>query len=243
MNLYDILQVTPDAETDDIKKAYRTLALKYHPDKNKNQDATKKFIDIQMAYEILSDSNKRADYDRMNPQEKFAMYDNIKKYFYERYPQYKNIYDFIIGNIFGDEGKLKADIDSANFVNIYNTVVSKAANIFDQGQGQGQQERPSQKPSFDNQITISPKNKYEYNFVMINDELYCYCYVSLYDFFYGSAVNITYQDKTIKYNFPGYHQRTPLMEFEFENQKSYIYIDVKNINTDYVKQTIKSLDI
>ncbi|KAI0166989.1 DnaJ-domain-containing protein [Hypoxylon sp. FL1284] len=63
--LYDQLSVKPDATQDEIKKAYRKAALKWHPDKNKdNPAAAEKFKDCSQAYEILSDPEKRKTYDQ-----------------------------------------------------------------------------------------------------------------------------------------------------------------------------------
>ncbi|MED6122507.1 hypothetical protein PIB30_040415 [Stylosanthes scabra] len=66
VDYYKILQVDKNATDDDLKKAYRKLAMKWHPDKNPNnkKDAESKFKQISEAYEVLSDPQKRAIYDQ-----------------------------------------------------------------------------------------------------------------------------------------------------------------------------------
>ncbi|XP_028405731.1 dnaJ homolog subfamily B member 9-like [Dendronephthya gigantea] len=61
---YKILGVPRDAKERQIKKAFRKLAIKYHPDKNKEKDAESKFREIAEAYEVLSDEKKRRQYDQ-----------------------------------------------------------------------------------------------------------------------------------------------------------------------------------
>lgn len=61
---YDILGVARDASPDDIKKAFRQAALKYHPDRNKEAGAERHFKEASEAYEVLSDPEKRQRYDR-----------------------------------------------------------------------------------------------------------------------------------------------------------------------------------
>jgi len=62
---YETLNVSRTASADDIKKAYRRLARKYHPDVSKEQDAEAKFKQVQEAYEVLKDPEKRAAYDQL----------------------------------------------------------------------------------------------------------------------------------------------------------------------------------
>ena len=61
---YEVLGLKKGARKDEITKAYRTLAKKYHPDINKSPDAPQKFEEIQEAYDVLKDDAKRAQYDR-----------------------------------------------------------------------------------------------------------------------------------------------------------------------------------
>ncbi|CAG0993208.1 partial Chaperone protein DnaJ, partial [Methanosarcinales archaeon] len=61
---YEILGVDKKASADDIKSAYRKLAMQYHPDKNKSPDAEEKFKEISESYAVLSDQSKRQQYDQ-----------------------------------------------------------------------------------------------------------------------------------------------------------------------------------
>jgi molecular chaperone DnaJ len=60
---YEILGVSRSASTEDIKKAYRRLARKYHPDVNKAADAAQRFAEVHEAYDVLTDKDKRQKYD------------------------------------------------------------------------------------------------------------------------------------------------------------------------------------
>jgi hypothetical protein len=63
-NYYEILGVGPEASLEDIKKSFRNLAMKHHPDRNKNsEESRQKFMKIVEAYEILSDEQSRRTYD------------------------------------------------------------------------------------------------------------------------------------------------------------------------------------
>lgn len=92
---YEILGVPRDASAADIKKAYRTLALKYHPDRNPdNKDAEEKFKEAAEAFEVLSDEQKRARYDQVGPEGMQGGTD---------YHQYSNMDDIFsaFGDVFG----------------------------------------------------------------------------------------------------------------------------------------------
>lgn len=66
---YEVLGVSRDASPEEIKKAYRTLAKKYHPDVSTDPKATEKFAEIQVAYDCLSDPEKKANYDRFGTED------------------------------------------------------------------------------------------------------------------------------------------------------------------------------
>lgn len=91
---YKVLGVSKTASPDEIKKAYRKLALKYHPDHNKgDKTAETKFKDISEAYAVLSDNEKRKQYDMFGSEG-----------FQNRYSQEDIFRDFDFGNIFREFG-------------------------------------------------------------------------------------------------------------------------------------------
>lgn len=91
---YAILGVGKDADTDTIKKAYRKLALKYHPDKNPgDKQAEERFKEITEAYAVLSDADKRRQYDQFG-----------ESGFHQRFSQEDIYRNFDVGDMFREFG-------------------------------------------------------------------------------------------------------------------------------------------
>ena len=88
---YKVLGVSKDASKDEIKKVYRELAKKYHPDISKEKDAAEKFKKVSEAYAVLSDDTKRSQYDQFG-----------SSGFQQRYSQEDIFRGFNVNDIFGD---------------------------------------------------------------------------------------------------------------------------------------------
>lgn len=102
---YDILGIKKTASDEEIKKAYRKLALKYHPDRNPgNKEAEERFKEVSEAYAVLSDKKKRQEYDAVG-------YSG----FHRRYSQEDIFRGFDIGDLFKDAGFGTEDIFSTLF--------------------------------------------------------------------------------------------------------------------------------
>lgn len=123
MSLYKILELEPSASIDDIKKNYRKLSKKYHPDKCKEKNSINKFYQINSAYEILLDEKSRKEYLMLNKENKSLFQDFLEKVLNnnldtESLEQYginlsKNDYQYLQSNLYNV-------INSLNFKEIIN---------------------------------------------------------------------------------------------------------------------------
>ncbi|HEY9672781.1 MAG TPA: J domain-containing protein [Waterburya sp.] len=114
-NYYEILGVPTEASSEEIKKAFRRLALQYHPDRNPgNKAAEEKFKDISEAYEVLYNSDKRSQYDQFS---RFWKKPGFKKKS-AKAPSYKTTADHLDGTLRQRNGSVRSttqDVDFSQF--------------------------------------------------------------------------------------------------------------------------------
>jgi len=128
-DLYKILSVANNATDEEIKKAYHTLVLEYHPDKNpNNKEASEKFIKIKNAYDILSNSIKRTEYDNSlkNNNYKDIFQDEFRE-FYRKNAKYNSTW----GDVFNDtyENRKGADTNIELTITIEDAYYGCSKNI------------------------------------------------------------------------------------------------------------------
>ena len=101
---YEVLGVPRDAAGEQVKKAFRKLALEFHPDRNKKAGAEEKFKEVNEAYQVISDPKKRADYDRFGHK---GVSGNGARGFegFENFGGFGDIFDAFFGGGFGSRGR------------------------------------------------------------------------------------------------------------------------------------------
>lgn len=114
---YKILELLPTATQEEIKRTYKKLARKYHPDVSEENDATAKFQEVSEAYEVLKNEEKRAEYDELreyanNPNQFNA--DNGQQGRFGSDFSAENGFDDLLRSIFGDQGGFSAGHSGLN---------------------------------------------------------------------------------------------------------------------------------
>ena len=111
---YEVLGVRRDASAEEIKKAYRQLALKHHPDRNPgNKDAEDRFKEAAEAYSVLADAEKRSVYDRFGHDglrgEGFQGFSGFDSSVFEDFEDILgNVFGFSFGGLFGGRERARA---------------------------------------------------------------------------------------------------------------------------------------
>jgi len=154
MDLYQILEIDINTNRDDIRKAYRKMVLKYHPDKTNDSNTTPKFREVQFAYEVLSDPYSKSKYDLMTNEQKYEFYDSLMTCISSLDDDVSVTLKSIIKLFYSNENELRDDINSFNINKIYEHIKSKLSvhfNYWSQLFGLDEEEKNSQ-------LTITDSN-------------------------------------------------------------------------------------
>ena len=130
---YNILEISRDASPDEIKKSYKKKALKYHPDRNLNNkdEAEEKFKEISIAYQVLSDTEKKKNYDLYGTVDNDNFDASSMNIFNEIF---KSQMDSLFGNNFQESGGIKFTVHTftqPDPINIENRFQDAFSNIKD----------------------------------------------------------------------------------------------------------------
>ena len=245
MSFYDILGVPNNAQIADIKKAYRQLVLKYHPDKNNNIDAPDKFREIQVAYEVLSDEVSRKEYDNMTESEQYEIYTYLKNYLYNISPKYGEIFDMVGKYLYTNEQDLRNDINTCNFKNIYDKIRNQIRRKGTSIKVDSINDKIDNDKSDNDMVDVDSSASNYFDFIPINEcDLLIVKYISLSQYLYGSSIDIVLPtDETVTVEFPSFIDSVPIQKIanmgltkNDKNDKNdkgdlYVYFKIDGINT------------
>lgn len=300
-NLYLILDIESTSSQEQIKSSYKKLILKWHPDKNLNNqmESEEKFRNIQLAYEVLGDPIKRKEYDNMTNGQKIELFDTLKDFFLNKYPSLSTRYTNFLNSFYqGNENELRENFDSFNFKTIYENVIDKvmvADNFFSLKDIERDITITTSVTLLDKykdnyiKIHIHRKTKHDFigyvraiesqvifnddgeiingiagnlivniicpsfydGFRIIDDDLYSFQEISIYQYLYGGIIEIKHIDNTnLQIEIDNFIDKAPMHIFKnmgliIENEERsdfVIYFKIKNINEDNFKLIIKSLE-
>lgn len=246
MDPYYILGVSKNCNKDEIKKTYHNLILKYHPDKNNDENAREMFIKIKTAYEILIDDEKKEMYNKMDCDKQNYMFAKILKEFYDN--DGFGVKTFISNILFG---KQKTIIDYIITVNDIYENVDKHINIVRDGMKQTNFYVPPRAGKYiyeglgenggDLIIKVIYLEDDEYK--IIDNDIIITKIISLEDYIYGGSLKLIHIDKReLLINFKSMLDSAPIITLDNEgvkntNGKLYVMLKINKININVSQKT------